>query len=92
MLSGDDKINNSLEELKNLRAITMEDIEDMEEVGEIVYNKLDRLEAIVQDLYLANTSSDSYKLTKEECSSFLNEAESLIADLMKVNKDTHYRV
>lgn len=70
---------------------------EYKEVGEIVYNKLDAVEAIVQDMFLAlgykngELKSEEYDMTHARASINIDKAESLIADLMSINKQIHYR-
>ena len=64
--------------------------------GDVVYNKLDKLESIVQDMYLAlgylngELKSNAYKMSYVEAQQNLDQAEDLIADLIKINRDVHY--
>ena len=64
--------------------------------GEIIYNKLDEIEGIVQDMYLAlgylngELKSTAYKMSYVEAQQNLDRAEDLIAELIKINKDVHY--
>ena len=64
--------------------------------GDVVYNKLDKLESIVQDMYLAlgylngELKSNAYKMSYVEAQQNLDQAEDLIADLIKINRDIHY--
>tara|TARA_Y100000356_G_scaffold125172_1_gene121841 strand:+ start:919 stop:1167 length:249 start_codon:yes stop_codon:yes gene_type:complete len=64
--------------------------------GDVVYNKLDKLESIVQDMYLAlgylngELKSTAYKMNYIEAQQNLDQAEDLIAELIKINKDVHY--
>lgn len=70
---------------------------DYKEVGEIVYNKLDAVEGILQDMYLAlgykngELKSETYDMTFTRAQINLDKAEDLIADLITINKETHYR-
>jgi len=64
--------------------------------GDVVYNKLDKLESIVQDMYLAlgylngELIPNAYKMSYVEAQQNLDQAEDLIADLIKINRDIHY--
>ena len=64
--------------------------------GDVVYNKLDKLESIVQDMYLAlgylngELKSNAYKMSYVEAQQNLDQAEDLIAELIEINRDVHY--
>ena len=76
---------------------TINKMSDYKEVGEIVYNKLDAVEGILQDMYLAlgykngELKSETYDMTFTRAQINLDKAEDLIADLITINKETHYR-
>ena len=57
--------------------------------ADIVYNKLDKLEGIFDDMYLDhhNEGDKHYQINWQECSKL---AEKLIADLIQINRDVHY--
>ena len=65
--------------------------------GETIYNKLDKIEAILQDMYLAlgykngELKSEEYDMTFTRAQINLDKAEDLIGDLITINKEVHFR-
>ena len=64
--------------------------------ADVVYDNLEEIEGIIQDMYLALSYKDetlqskSYKMSHVEAQVKLDRGEDLIAELIKLNRDTHY--